>query len=128
MQLDIVIPCFNEEAVLKEIYLRIKKILEEVKVRKLINVYNIIFVDDGSNDSTFEILEKFFQKDKSVKVLSLSRNFGHQAALSAGFEFSKADAVISMDADLQDPPELIENMLQRFYEGFEIVYGVRDDR
>ena len=128
MQLDIVIPCFNEEAVLKEIYLRIKKILEEVKVRKLINGYNIIFVDDGSNDSTFEILEKFFQKDKSVKVLSLSRNFGHQAALSAGFEFSKADAVISMDADLQDPPELIENMLQRFYEGFEIVYGVRDDR
>ena len=128
MQLDIVIPCFNEEAVLKEIYLRIKKILEEVKVRKLINGYNIIFIDDGSNDSTFEILEKFFQKDKSVKVLSLSRNFGHQAALSAGFEFSKADAVISMDADLQDPPELIENMLQRFYEGFEIVYGVRDDR
>ena len=128
MQLDIVIPCFNEEAVLKEIYLRIKKILEEVKVRKLINGYNIIFIDDGSNDSTFEILENFFQKDKSVKVLSLSRNFGHQAALSAGFEFSKADAVISMDADLQDPPELIENMLQRFYEGFEIVYGVRDDR
>ena len=128
MQLDIVIPCFNEEAVLKEIYLRIKKILEEVKVRKLINGYNIIFVDDGSNDRTFEILENFFQKDKSVKVLSLSRNFGHQAALSAGFEFSKADAVISMDADLQDPPELIENMLQRFYEGFEIVYGVRDDR
>ena len=61
-------------------------------------------------------------------MLSLSRNFGHQAALSAGFEFSKADAVVSMDADLQDPPELIENMLQRFYEGFEIVYGVRDDR
>ena len=128
MQLDIVIPCFNEEPVLKGIYFRVKNILEEVKVRKLIKDYNIIFVDDGSNDSTFEILEKFFQKDKSVKVLSLSRNFGHQAALSAGFEFSKADAVISMDADLQDPPELIENMLQRFYEGFEIVYGVRDDR
>ena len=99
MQLDIVIPCFNEEAVLKEIYLRIKKILEEVKVRKLINGYNIIFVDDGSNDRTFEILEKFSQTDQSVKVLSLSRNFGHQAALSAGLKFSKGDAVISLDAD-----------------------------
>mgnify|MGYP001372333041 FL=1 len=128
MQLDIVIPCFNEEAVLKEIYLRVNKILEEVKGKKLIDDYKIIFVDDGSNDRTFEILEKFSQTDQSVKVLSLSRNFGHQAALSAGLKFSKGDAVISLDADLQDPPELIEKMLQQFYEGFEIVYGVRDDR
>jgi len=128
MQLDIVIPCFNEEAVLKEIYLRVNKILEEVKGKKLIDNYKIIFVDDGSNDRTFEILEKFSQTDQSVKVLSLSRNFGHQAALSAGLKFSKGDAVISLDADLQDPPELIEKMLQQFYEGFEIVYGVRDDR
>ena len=128
MQLDIVIPCFNEEAVLKEIYLRVNKILEEVKGKKLIDDYKIIFVDDGSNDGTFEIIEKFSQADQSVKALSLSRNFGHQAALSAGLEYSKGDAVISMDADLQDPPELIKKMLQQFYEGFEIVYGVRDDR
>ena len=128
MQLDIVIPCFNEEAVLKEVYLRVNKILEEVKGKKLIDNYKIIFVDDGSNDRTFEILEKFSQTDQSVKALSLSRNFGHQAALSAGLKFSKGDAVISLDADLQDPPELIEKMLQQFYEGFEIVYGVRDDR
>mgnify|MGYP001024453227 FL=1 len=128
MQLDIVIPCFNEEVVLKEIHLRVKKILEEVKEKKLIDGYNIIYVDDGSNDGTFEILEKYSQKDQSVKALSFSRNFGHQAALSAGLKFSKGDAVISLDADLQDPPELIETMLQRFHEGFEIVYGVRDDR
>ena len=128
MQLDIVIPCFNEEEVIKEIHLRVKKILEEIKGKKLIDGYNIIFVDDGSNDGTFRILEKFSQKDQSVKALSLSRNFGHQAALSAGLRFSKGDAVISMDADLQDPPELIETMLERFNEGFEIVYGVRGDR
>ena len=128
MQLDIVIPCFNEEAVLNEIILRVKKILEKVKGRKLIDRYNIIFVDDGSNDGTFEILKKFSLKDQSVKTISLSRNFGHQAALTAGLKFSKGDAVISLDADLQDPPELIETMLQRFNEGFEIVYGVRDDR
>ena len=128
MQLDIVIPCFNEEAVLNEINLRVKKILEKVKGRKLIDRYNIIFVDDGSNDGTFEILKKFSLKDQSVKTISLSRNFGHQAALTAGLKFSKGDAVISLDADLQDPPELIETMLQRFNEGFEIVYGVRDDR
>ena len=128
MQVDIVIPCFNEEAVLNEIYSRVKTILEEVKGKKLIDGYNIIFIDDGSNDETFEILEKFSRKDQSVKALSLSRNFGHQAALSAGLKFSKGDAVISLDADLQDPPELIETMLQRFHEGFEIVYGVRDDR
>lgn len=128
MQLDIVIPCFNEEAVLNEIHLRLKKHLEELKEKKLIENYNIIFVDDGSNDRTFEIIENFSQKDKSVKALSFSRNFGHQAALSAGLKFSKGDAVISLDADLQDPPELIETMLQRFHEGFEIVYCVRDDR
>ena len=128
MQLDIVIPCFNEEVVLKEIHLRVKKILEEVKEKKLIDGYNIIYVDDGSNDGTYEILEKYSQKDQSVKALSFSRNFGHQAALSAGLKFSKGDAVISLDADLQDPPELIETMLHRFHEGFEIVYGVRDDR
>ena len=128
MQLDIVIPCFNEEAVLNEIILRVKKILEELKGRKLIDGYNIIFVDDGSDDGTFEILKKFSQKDKSVKTISLSRNFGHQAALTAGLKFSKGDAVITLDADLQDPPELIDTMLQRFNEGFEIVYGVRDDR
>ena len=70
MQLDIVIPCFNEEAVLKELNLRVKKILEEVKGKKLIDGYNVIFVDDGSNDGTFEILKKFCQKDLSVKALS----------------------------------------------------------
>ena len=128
MQLDIVIPCFNEEAVLEEIHSRVKKILEEVKRKNLIALYNIIFVDDGSNDDTFKILEKFSQKDQSVKALSLSRNFGHQAALSAGLKFSKGDVVISLDADLQDPPELIETMLQKFHDGFEVVYGVRDDR
>ena len=97
MQLDILIPCFNEEEVLNEIHLRVKKILEEVKGKKLIDSYNIIYVDDGSNDGTFEILEKISQKDQSVKALSFSRNFGHQAALSAGLKFSRGDAVISLD-------------------------------
>ena len=78
-----------KKQVLKEIHLRVKKILEEVKGKKLIDDYNIIYVDDGSNDGTFEILEKYSQNDQSVKALSLSRNFGHQAALSAGLKFSR---------------------------------------
>mgnify|MGYP001195133535 CR=1 FL=1 len=124
MQLDIVIPCFNEEEVLRNTHLRVRNILEEVKSKKLINDFKIIYVNDGSKDGTFDILDEFSQKDPSVKALSFSRNFGHQAALSAGLKFLRGDAVISLDADLQDPPELIENMLLRFHEGFEIVYGV----
>ena len=99
MQLDIVIPCFNEEEVLRNTHLRVRNILEEVKSKKLINDFKIIYVDDGSKDGTFDILDEFSQKDLSVKSLSFSRNFEHQAALSAGLKFLRGDAVISLDAD-----------------------------
>ena len=128
MQLDIVIPCFNEEEVLRSTHSRVRSVLEEVKKNKLIDDFNIIYVDDGSTDGTFEILDEFSQEGKFVKALSFSKNFGHQAALSAGLRIAEGDAVISLDADLQDPPELIENMLICYHDGFEIVYGVRNDR
>lgn len=128
MQLDIVIPCFNEEEVLRSTHSRVRSVLEEVKKKKLIDDFNIIYVDDGSTDGTFEILDEFSQEEKFVKALSFSKNFGHQAALSAGLRIAEGDAVISLDADLQDPPELIENMLICYRDGFEIVYGVRNDR
>ena len=85
-------------------------------------------MDDGSTDGTFEILDEFSQEEKFVKALSFSKNFGHQAALSAGLRIAEGDAVISLDADLQDPPELIENILICYRDGFEIVYGVRNNR
>ena len=128
MQLDIVIPCFNEEEVLRSTHSRVRSILEEVKIKKLIDDFNIIYVDDGSTDGTFELLDEYSQKEKFVKVLSFSKNFGHQAALSAGLRVAEGDAVISLDADLQDPPELIEEMLICYRNGFKIVYGVRNDR
>ena len=122
------IPCFNEEEVLRSTHSRVRSVLEEVKKKKLIDDFNIIYVDDGSTDGTFEILDEFSQEEKFVKALSFSKNFGHQAALSAGLRIAEGDAVISLDADLQDPPELIENMLICYRDGFEIVYGVRNDR
>ncbi|MBT3175288.1 MAG: glycosyltransferase family 2 protein, partial [Lentimicrobiaceae bacterium] len=113
---------------LRSTHSRVRSILEEVKKKKLIDEFNIIYVDDGSSDGTFELLDEYSQEEKFVKVISFSKNFGHQAALSAGLRVAEGDAVISLDADLQDPPELIEEMLICYRDGFEIVYGVRNDR
>jgi glycosyltransferase involved in cell wall biosynthesis len=96
--------------------------------KKLIDAYEIIYIDDGSDDNTLSILKKVSRDDLNAKILSFSGNFGHQAALTAGYHHAGGDAVVSLDADLQDPPEVIEKMLVKFKEGFEIVYGVRRSR
>lgn len=89
--------------------------------------YELIFVDDGSRDGSLEVLREMHAGDPHVKVISLSRNFGHQNALTAGLEFASGDAVIAMDADLQHPPELIPEMVARWREGYQVVYTIRQD-
>jgi glycosyltransferase involved in cell wall biosynthesis len=90
--------------------------------------FEIIFIDDGSRDKTKEVLTEMASNDKRLKIISLSRNFGHQAALTAGLNHAKGDAIISMDCDLQDPPEVIEQMIEKWKEGHDIVYARRKNR
>ncbi|MEN8120033.1 MAG: glycosyltransferase family 2 protein [Bacteroidota bacterium] len=118
--LSFVIPAYNEEKNVEIIYSRLKALMTEIK-----ETFEIIFVNDGSADNTLERLKQLSETDKKVKTISLSRNFGHQAALTAGLKFAKGDAVISMDCDLQDPPEVIREMLKKWEEGFDIVYARR---
>jgi len=118
--LSFVIPTYNEEKNVEIIYSRLKTLMAEIK-----ETFEIIFVNDGSVDNTLEKLKQMSDSDNKVKVISFSRNFGHQSALTAGMKFAKGDAVISMDCDLQDPPELIKEMFKKWKEGFDIVYARR---
>lgn len=123
-KISVVIPMYNEEEVIKASYLRIEKVLEELKQYE----YEIIFIDDGSKDKTLTLLQEIAKENEKVKVLSFSRNFGHQAAVTAGIQYVTGDAVIIMDADLQDPPELIPEMIALWEEGNEVIYGQRKSR
>lgn len=125
MKLSIVIPLFNEEAVIVATYSRVSRLLTELAEKSMIDDYEILFVDDGSSDSSLLILRDLAVKSPRVKVLSFSRNFGHQPALAAGLLHTTGDAVVSLDADLQDPPELIEEMIEKYRKGYDIVYAVR---
>lgn len=126
--LSLVVPCYNEESGLEEIYRRMINLSRDWIKQGRIGNFELIFVDDGSRDGTLPILKKLAQSDKAVKVLALSRNFGHQAALLAGMFHAAGDAVVSLDADLQDPPEIIPAMLEKYNEGFALVFGVRKKR
>ena len=128
MKLSVVIPVFNEEAVIGITHDILSRILGELVEKHLLDDYEIIFVDDGSQDNSFAILADLADKSGRLKVLSFSRNFGHQSALIAGIIHARGDAVVSLDADLQDPPELIETMLEKYREGNDIVYAVRKTR
>jgi glycosyltransferase involved in cell wall biosynthesis len=121
-KISLVIPCYNEEKVILQTHSRINSLIENAKNCE------IIYVDDGSKDATLEILKKIAAGDPGVKIIRLSRNFGHQAALLAGMLHASGDAVISLDADLQDPPEIIPAMLEKYDEGFDLVFGVRKKR
>ena len=120
MVLSIVVPCYNEEAVIGEFHRRVLAALEGVE-----SDLEIIYTDDGSRDQTATILRELQQKDDRVRVVSLSRNFGHQLAVTAGLEHARGDAVVIIDADLQDPPEVIREMIERWRDGYQVVYGLR---
>lgn len=119
-EISIVIPCYNEEGNVELLYNKIKETLPNESIE-------YVFVDDNSNDSTLEVLESISKADPSVKYISFSRNFGHQNGLRAGLEHSTGDCVISMDGDLQHPPELLPVMIEKWKEGYSIVYTLRKD-
>lgn len=123
--ISIIIPCFNEEQVISHTYERVDKTMQSFKH----GGYELIFINDGSRDKTLEILRAISQKDSNVKILSFSRNFGHQPAVTAGINICKGDIAIIIDADLQDPPELFPEMVKIYLEqNANVVYGLRKER
>lgn len=117
---SVVIPVYNEEAVAEESYRRLKQVMDSTAEE-----YELIFVNDGSRDKTAEILSNICEQDSSVKLINFSRNFGHQTAITAGMDHSSGQAVVVIDADLQDPPEVILEMIAKWKEGYDVVYGQR---
>jgi len=129
MQLSIVVPCYNEEEVLNESSKQLLALLKKLVQKKEIDENSYIyFVDDGSKDSTWEIISKLSEDNSQIKGIKLSRNKGHQNALLAGLYSAKGDAIVSIDADLQDDVSVIEKMVRKFKDGNDIVYGVRSKR
>lgn len=120
--ISIVAPVYNEEEVIKHFYERLVSVFATLNYN-----YEIIFVDDGSTDNTINILQKIAEGNKNVKVIIFSRNFGHMIALSAGLDCASGDAVITMDSDLQHPPELIPSLLKKWEEGAEVVNTIRKE-
>ncbi|MBU0604884.1 MAG: glycosyltransferase family 2 protein [Candidatus Omnitrophica bacterium] len=121
--LSVVIPICNEKDNINELYSRLIKIGKELSTK-----LELVFVNDGSSDSSFSMLKALGVSDKQVKVVDLSRNFGHQMAIRAGIEFASGDAVAIMDADLQDPPEVVIDMIASWKEGYHVVYAIRKTR
>jgi dolichol-phosphate mannosyltransferase len=121
--LSIVVPMFNEEQVLPLLRARLTQVIDELLCR-----VEVILVDDGSSDRTYELLHEWALAEPAIKVVALSRNFGHQIAITAGMDASSGDAVVIMDADLQDPPSLIPEMVRGYCEGYDVVYGQRTER
>ena len=122
-KLSIVIPINNEEGTLPVLYERLVKTLKGMSAG-----YEVIFVNDGSSDRSLQIIKELAQNDGTVKLLSLSRKFGHQIAVTAGLKYASGDAVIVMDGDLQDPPEIVTRFVQKWQEGYDVVYGMRTSR
>ncbi|MEJ0088411.1 MAG: glycosyltransferase family 2 protein [Limisphaerales bacterium] len=122
-KISVIVPCFNEEAVLPHLFERLGSVAAAWKTE-----YEIICVDDGSRDRTWEILKAQNQKDARWRSLAFARNFGHQVAVSAGLFYATGDAVVIIDADLQDPPEEISRLIDKWREGFQVVYAVRIKR
>ena len=121
--ISVIVPCYNEEDVINIFLAKIFPVLE-----KLHKSYEIVFVNDGSRDNTLEILKQKVQEIDEVRVISLSRNFGKEAALSAGLDMAHGEVVVPIDADLQDPPELILDFVKKYEEGYSVVVGKRVDR
>ncbi len=123
IEISLIIPMYNEEDNIETLFKRVIDTLEKLKL-----TYEIICVNDGSKDRTLEILINYHQTNQAIKVVNLSRNFGKDIALTAGIDCAHGNAVIPIDADLQDPPELIGEMIQKWQEGYDIVYATRESR
>jgi glycosyltransferase involved in cell wall biosynthesis len=121
--ISVVVPCLNEQEVLRETNRRLFAVLEQLPLK-----FEILYVDDGSTDATPDILREFQARDERIRVVRFSRNFGHQLAITAGLEHASGDAVAIIDADLQDPPEVLADFVAKWMEGVEVVYGVRAER
>lgn len=122
--LSVVVPVYNEKEGLREFYDRTKRVLLDVNGLD----HEIIFVDDGSCDGSAQVITQFVGQDARVRLLKLSRNFGHQIAITAGIDAARGNAVVVIDADLQDPPEVILRFIEKWKEGYDVVYGVRETR
>ena len=121
---SLVVPVFNEAEVIGAFYERASQALGALDGLD----YELVFVDDGSRDDSYAKLTAFAATDPHVRVLKFSRNFGHQIAISAGLDHARGDCVVIIDADLQDPPEVVSSMVEQWRQGFDVVYGVRSDR
>jgi len=120
---SVVLPVYNEEDNIPVLYSRVTDVLEKMDME-----YEIIFVDDGSKDKSPELLSRLAAEDKHVTVVGLARNFGHQVAITAGLDHGRGKAVIVMDADLQDPPEMLPQFIAKWREGYDVVYAIREQR
>lgn len=121
--ISVVVPVYNEAENLTKLYQNLKPVLNKISAN-----HEMIFVDDGSHDSSLDILKHLRGKDDKLKIISFSRNFGHMAAISAGLTSTSGEKVVVMDADLQDPPEIIESMYQKSRQNFKVVYGIKRNR
>lgn len=130
MKLNIVVPCYNEEAVLQETTKQLSQLIDTLIDKSKITACDIVYVDDGSHDTTWSLIEQLQSQNKYVHGLKLAHNVGHQHALWAGLEYSadKCDAAVSIDADLQHDIHKIEDMVDAYAKGFQVVYGIRNDR
>ena len=122
--LSLVVPVYNESELIRTFYARAKAALQSLPELR----HEIVFIDDGSADTSFELLTEIADSDPAVKVLKLSRNFGHQLAITAGLDAAEGDAIVVIDSDLQDPPEVIQKLVAKWNEGYDVVYAVRSTR
>ena len=120
---SIIAPIYNEIDNLPELYRRIKEVMDSSG-----EAWELILVDDGSTDGSTERIRELAQKDKTVRAVIFARNFGHQVAITAGWDYARGDAIVIIDADLQDPPEVILELARKWKEGYEVVYAVRGER
>ncbi|NEP43979.1 MAG: glycosyltransferase family 2 protein, partial [Okeania sp. SIO2H7] len=123
VQLSIVVPFYNEEPNIDYLFERLISVLKPLEM-----TYEIICINDGSKDNTLKLLVEYHQRNSLIKVVNFSRNFGKEIAITAGIDYTVGDAVIPIDADLQDPPELIVEMIAKWREGYDVVYATRRSR
>jgi polyisoprenyl-phosphate glycosyltransferase len=120
---SVIVPVFNETGCLDELHRRVKEVMEQTN-----DTWELVLIDDGSTDGSTEIIRKFAKEDPHVRPVIFARNYGHQLAVTAGMDYSRGDAVIIIDADLQDPPEVMLDLIAKWREGYEVVYAVREER